>query len=89
MRDYVNRLDMHINKAMNSQNNIIKHKKRQIDQQLGLVRERINKESLRSKKMEEYFVKYCENILNQDITKWHNNGKFYKDLFNHYENKIK
>ena len=43
---------------------------------------------MKVRKMEEYFVKYCESVLEKDIDKWKNNDDFFKELFKHYEDKI-
>ena len=44
---------------------------------------------MKVRKMEEYFVKYCESVLEKDIDKWKNNDEFFKELFKFYEDKIK
>lgn len=38
--------------------------------------------------MEEIFVKQCESILKQDISKWDSNKIFFKDLLEFYDQKV-
>jgi argininosuccinate lyase len=60
-------LDVQINKALNSQNNIMARKKRELVHQLEAIKENTEQERRKFQNMEDDFVKYCESILQKDI----------------------